>query len=269
MKKSTKTEQNDRVLSRLRPVVAPLTSNNTPAVIHVQRHLRGELLRLEVLHAEDRVARGVLEVLSRHVAELHVIRAGEHGARRPLGQFESVVAQFGGEHGTALHVELRSPVETAADLNARARKGKRFVEGFAWEIYLGIPLVQGFDVHELIFAVRTCLNAILFATDDDFLVIAQIPRTITVGDRCGLVLLVRLDERIRVVELVSLLVLDTCRKTRNDDARVQQTRPDHFQDLLRKVMIDEHRFHTQVLRRIHGAVLWWWLIGSLVDGQHI
>lgn len=49
---------------------------DTPGVVHGQVDLRGELVRLELLRAQDDVARVVAHLRPGHVTELDLVRAG-------------------------------------------------------------------------------------------------------------------------------------------------------------------------------------------------
>ena len=247
MKKSTrtKTQRTSGVSVHSTNSLGP-TSHDTPSVVHVQCHLSGEFLRLEILHAKDGMARCVFELLARDVAEFHVIGTGQNRARRPLGEFETVVTQLCGENSTTLHVQFRSPVQPATNLKGE-KKAVRLSCGRVPLPCLGIPLVDRFDVDKLIFTVGSDLNAVLFAPDDNHLIVAQIPRTVAVGNRCSLALLVRLNERIRIGKSVAFFVLQI-EKTTVCGGSEQEIRSNRFQHLLSEVVIDEHSFHAEILR---------------------
>ncbi len=89
---------------------------HAPPIFHGQVDLHGELGRLELLRAEDDVARGVADVLARDVAELDVVGAGEDRLDRPLGQLVGVVLQLVGQDGAALLVELLPPLDSSREL---------------------------------------------------------------------------------------------------------------------------------------------------------
>ena len=162
-------------------------------------------MRFEVLNAQNDVFGGILEVLSRDVTDFQLIGAGQDRTGRPFGQFKSVVTHFRGQNGTSLHVQLRSPIQTAADLKEREMT---LPFGKFETRYLRVPFVQRFDVDELFFTVGTGLDTILFASNDDHLVVAQIPGAITVTDRRGLVLLIGLNEWIWIGTFVTFFSLN-------------------------------------------------------------
>lgn len=74
--------------------------------------------------------------------------------------------------------------------------------------YLRVPFVQRFDVDELFFTVGAGLDTILFASNDDHLIVAQIPGAITVTDRRGFVLFIGLDKWIWIRTFVTFFSLN-------------------------------------------------------------
>ena len=101
----------DQVLPRLQ-LETPLNNDpeNAPGVVDVQGHLLGQLLRLELLHAEDHVLGGVLRVDPRDIAKLDEVCSSQHCSHGPFCHFEAVVSNLCGKNGSTLFVQLLSPL---------------------------------------------------------------------------------------------------------------------------------------------------------------
>ena len=101
----------DQVLPWLQ-LETPLNDDpeNTPGVVDVQRHLLGQLLRLELLHAKDHVLGGVLRVDPRNITKLDKVRSPQHRSHCPLCHFEAIVSNLCGKNSSTLFVQFLSPL---------------------------------------------------------------------------------------------------------------------------------------------------------------
>ena len=126
---------------------------------------------------------------SKPLPEFELIDAGEQRADGPLGQLAAVVLDLGGEDGARLRVELHAPVHAV--------------------VVLGVPLVERLDVQEVLLVVGAGGDGVDLRAQYEVDAAAQVPLAVLVGNR-GHLVLVALDERIRVGELVAFLVLFVC-----------------------------------------------------------
>jgi len=86
------------------------TPDHTPGVIHIERDLRGQFIRLELLHTQNNMLVSGADVDSGNKAELDHVRARQNRADGPLGQLAAIVLDLGSEHRTWLRIQLHSPV---------------------------------------------------------------------------------------------------------------------------------------------------------------
>merc|ERR1719495_1775602 len=131
------------------------TSHDSPRVVHAEVDLLGKLDRLELLRAENHVPARVLHVVSGHISELDLIRAGKDGLHGPLGQLAGVVLQLVGQYSTTLSVKFLAPINSAGEPR--------------------IPFVERLDVDELHFVVGALLNGVQLASADEGEIVAQVP----------------------------------------------------------------------------------------------
>lgn len=132
------------------------------------------------------------------------------------------------------------------------------------KFYLRIPFIQCFNIDELFFTIRSDLNTVLFATNDDHLVVSQVPSAITVTNRSSFIFFVGLDERIWFLELVTFFTLDKRREWSINQSNRSAGDQYHFQHLLSEVMIDKNGLNAETLCWIHCSIFWRWFIRRFV-----